>query len=239
MVMFGNFKSLSLKSMSWDVPSLAILIVKASFSFLKVISSVQFHLNFPSAQFSAWEEWLLTQRSRSLSPFCSLPWPTASPIHFPTTPLDLCNWVIVWCSKSNLHLCLGREVTRALRWPWGAEEISLAPSPHTLLRLKAPMANSICTGPAPSQSQKEIKRKTLPLLQSQAPYCILPISRQRSLVQSFNLLQGSVSTCFLGHRLGDGVACLFLPNRGTLRPNSKGEVLARVGLPTSQFQWSS
>ena len=89
-VMFGNFKSLSLIN-ELRCTFLAVLITEAPFPFLKVINTVQFHLNFSSAQFSAWEEWLLTQRSQSLFNFCSLPWPAASPVHFPTTPLDLCN----------------------------------------------------------------------------------------------------------------------------------------------------
>ena len=167
-IMFGNFKSLSLKSMSWDVPSLAILIMEASFSFLKVINSVQFHLNFPSAQFSAGEEWLLTQRSQYLSPFCSLPWPAASPIHFPTTPLDLCNWVTVICT------CAWAGKWREL---CGGLEGQKSPSPH----LYTPFSGSKRQWPTPStQAQhqashrKKLKEKSFHYCKVKLPMAFSP-----------------------------------------------------------------
>ena len=76
--------------MSRDVPSLAVLIIQASFSFLKVTDSAQLHLNFPSARFSAQGEWLLTQQSRPLCPSRSLSWPLPLQFTFPPRP-----WIYV------------------------------------------------------------------------------------------------------------------------------------------------
>lgn len=60
----------------------------ASFSFLEVTGSAQLHPGFPSAGLSACGEWLL---SLPLFPLHALPQPAASAVHFPTTPLGVCN----------------------------------------------------------------------------------------------------------------------------------------------------